>query len=142
METHGGLRAELRVGSSPRRRPGRGVPGALAEVQGALAGDGRSGTRATGGGASARPSGTSLAEQEVDLIDFDHLHTAQLLPDARAVAPRARAVMDAHNIEAQVAERLAEVSRWPLKRGPAPSGRGHRPARDPHRPGAGRGALV
>jgi glycosyltransferase involved in cell wall biosynthesis len=55
-----------------------------------------------------------LAEQAADLVHFDHVHAAQLLPDARAVAPRARTVMDAHNVEAQVAERLSEVSRWPL----------------------------
>jgi len=55
-----------------------------------------------------------LAEQSVDLVHFDHLHAAQLLPEARALAPQARVVMDAHNVEAQVAERLAEVSPWPL----------------------------
>jgi glycosyltransferase involved in cell wall biosynthesis len=55
-----------------------------------------------------------LAEQAADVVHFDHVHAAQLLPDARAIAPRARTVMDAHNVEAQVAERLAEVSRWPL----------------------------
>ncbi len=58
-----------------------------------------------------------LTEQSVDLIHFDHLHAAQLLPEARALAPRARVVMDAHNVEAQVAERLAEVSPWPLSLG-------------------------
>jgi glycosyltransferase involved in cell wall biosynthesis len=56
-----------------------------------------------------------LLEQAVDLVHFDHLHAAQLLPEARALAPRARAVMDAHNVEAQVAARLAEVSPWPLR---------------------------
>jgi len=55
-----------------------------------------------------------LVERAPDAIHFDHLHAAQLLDDARAVAPRARVVMDAHNVEAQVAERLAEVSPWPL----------------------------
>jgi glycosyltransferase involved in cell wall biosynthesis len=55
-----------------------------------------------------------VLEQQVDLIHFDHVHAAQLLPEARALAPRARTVMDAHNVEAQVADRLAEVSRWPL----------------------------
>jgi glycosyltransferase involved in cell wall biosynthesis len=56
-----------------------------------------------------------LREQAVDLVHFDHLHAAQLLPEVRALAPRARAVMDAHNVEAQVAARLAEVSPWPLR---------------------------
>jgi len=55
-----------------------------------------------------------LSEQDVDLVHFDHVHAAQLLPEARALVPKARTVMDAHNVEAQVAERLAEVSRWPL----------------------------
>jgi glycosyltransferase involved in cell wall biosynthesis len=56
-----------------------------------------------------------LDEQRVDLVHFDHLHATQLLPEARAVAPRARVVMDAHNVEAQVAARLAEVSPWSLR---------------------------
>jgi len=56
-----------------------------------------------------------LAERSVDVVHFDHLHAAQLLPEARAGAPRARVVMDAHNVEAQVAARLAEVSAWPLR---------------------------
>src|SRR5262249_19918817 len=55
-----------------------------------------------------------VLEQTVDLVHFDHLHAAQLLPEVRALAPQARTVMDAHNVEAQVADRLAEVSRWPL----------------------------
>ncbi len=58
--------------------------------------------------------GHLLTEHHVDLVHFDHLHAAQLLPEARALAPRARVVMDAHNVEAQVAARLAEVSPWPL----------------------------
>jgi glycosyltransferase involved in cell wall biosynthesis len=108
-----GLRAELR-GRVITARETAGVPGwALAEVGGVLRG------RPLG---YARYAGRRLravfrhvvAEQEPDLVHFDHVHAAQLLPDARALAPRARAVMDAHNVEAQVAERLAEVSRWPL----------------------------
>jgi len=51
----------------------------------------------------------------VDLVHFDHLHAAQLLPEARALAPGARLVMDAHNVEAQVAARLAEVSTFPIR---------------------------
>jgi len=56
-----------------------------------------------------------LQEQRVDLVHFDHLHAAQLLPEARALAPGARLVMDAHNVEAQVAARLAEVSTFPIR---------------------------
>jgi glycosyltransferase involved in cell wall biosynthesis len=55
-----------------------------------------------------------LSEGAVDLVHFDHLHAAQLLPEARELAPGARLVMDAHNVEAQVADRLAGVSQWPL----------------------------
>ena len=55
-----------------------------------------------------------LSEQEFDVVHFDRPHAAQLLPEARALAPKARTVMDAQNIEAQVAVRLAELSRWPL----------------------------
>jgi glycosyltransferase involved in cell wall biosynthesis len=108
-----GLRAELRGRVITAREPGAGAGWALAELGGALAG------RPFGYG---RYAGRNLRavfrhlvlEQQADLIHFDHVHAAQLLPEARALAPRARTVMDAHNVEAQVADRLAEVSRWPL----------------------------
>jgi glycosyltransferase involved in cell wall biosynthesis len=108
-----GLRSELRGRVLTAREPG-GFPGwALAEVGGLLRGRPFGYTRYAG----RNLRGTFrhlLAEQAPDLVHFDHVHAAQLLPDARALAPGARIVMDAHNVEAQVAERLAEVSRWPL----------------------------
>ncbi|HTS81232.1 MAG TPA: glycosyltransferase family 4 protein [Myxococcaceae bacterium] len=55
-----------------------------------------------------------LSESAVDVVHFDHLHPAQLLSVARVLAPRARVVLDAHNVEAQVARRLADVSPFPL----------------------------
>jgi polysaccharide biosynthesis protein PslH len=108
----GGLRATLRGRVITAREDG-GLRGALAEAGGALRGRPFGYTR-YGGRRLRAVFRDLLSKQEVDLIHFDHLHAAQLLPDARALAPRVRAVMDAHNVEAQVAERLAEVSRWPL----------------------------
>ena len=108
----GGLRATLRGRVITAREAG-GLRGALAEAGGALRGRPFGYTR-YGGRRLRAVFRDLLSKQEVDLIHFDHLHAAQLLPDARALAPRVRAVMDAHNVEAQVAERLAEVSRWPL----------------------------
>ena len=107
-----GLRAELRGRVITAREAG-GLPGALAEARGVLGGRPVGYTRY--GGRSLRAAFRSLlSEHAVDLVHFDHLHAAQLLPDARALSPNARAVMDAHNVEAQVAQRLAEVSPWPL----------------------------
>jgi glycosyltransferase involved in cell wall biosynthesis len=56
-----------------------------------------------------------LVERPVDAVHFDHLHTAQFLPEVRRWAPRTRVVIDAHNVEAQVVGRLAEVSRPPMR---------------------------
>jgi polysaccharide biosynthesis protein PslH len=56
-----------------------------------------------------------LVERPVDAVHFDHLHTAQLLPDVRRWAPQARVIIDAHNVEAQVVGRLAEVSQAPMR---------------------------
>ena len=108
-----GLRAELRGRVITAREGGGSAGWALAEMAGMLRGRPLGYTRYAG--RSLRAAFRHLlAEQDVDLVHFDHLHAAQLLPDARALTPRARAVMDAHNVEAQVAERLAQVSRWPL----------------------------
>jgi glycosyltransferase involved in cell wall biosynthesis len=107
-----GLRAVLRGRVISAREPG-GLHGALAELGGVMRGRPVGYTRYAGRNLRAFFRHL-LSEQEVDLVHFDHLHAAQLLPDARELAPRARTVMDAHNVEAQVAERLAEVSPWPL----------------------------
>lgn len=107
------LRAELRGRVVTARETGGTAAWALSEVGSVLRG---------GPVGYARYAGRNLravfrhllAEEAADVVHFDHVHAAQLLPAARAIAPRARTVMDAHNVEAQVAERLAEVSRWPL----------------------------
>ena len=107
-----GLRAGLRGRVITAREPG-GPQAVLAELGGVVRG--RPMRYAQYGGRNLRACFRHLlSEQTVDLVHFDHLHAAQLLPDARELAPRARTVMDAHNVEAQVAERLADVSPWPL----------------------------
>ena len=108
-----GLRAELRGRVITAGERGGGAGWALAELGGILRGRPLGYARYAGRNLRAAFRHL-LSAQDVDLVHFDHLHAAQLLPDARALAPRAHAVMDAHNVEAQVAERLAEVSRWPL----------------------------
>ena len=108
-----GLRAELRGRVVTARERGGALGSACAEAASILRG---------GPIGYARYAGRNLravfrhlvSERPVDVIHFDHLHAAQLLGDARAIAPSARLVMDAHNVEAQVAERLATVSPWPL----------------------------
>jgi glycosyltransferase involved in cell wall biosynthesis len=108
-----GLRSELRGKVITAREAGARAGWALAELGGVLKGRPFGYTRYAGRNLRAMFRHLVL-EQQVDLIHFDHVHAAQLLSEARALAPRARTVMDAHNIEAQVAKRLAEVSRWPL----------------------------
>jgi polysaccharide biosynthesis protein PslH len=108
-----GLRARLRGRVITAREPAFGPGWVLAELGGVLGGR-PFGYRRYAGWNLRAVFRHLLSEQEVDLVHFDHLHAAQLLPEARALAPRARTVMDAHNVEAQVAARLAEVSRWPL----------------------------
>jgi glycosyltransferase involved in cell wall biosynthesis len=108
-----GLRSQLR-GRVVTAREGGGSPGWLwAEGGGVLRGR-PFGYARYAGRALRSAFRRLLTEQSIDLVHFDHPHPAQLLPEARALAPGARVVMDAHNVEAQVAERLAEVSPWPL----------------------------
>nr|WP_244982091.1 glycosyltransferase family 4 protein [Corallococcus exercitus] len=45
-----------------------------------------------------------------DIIHFDHLHMAQLLPLARQINPSAHLVIDEHNVESQVLARMAPLS--------------------------------
>jgi len=108
-----GLRAELRGRVIAARESGAGPRWVLSELGGAVRGR-PFGYRRYAGRNLRAVFRHLLSEREVDLVHFDHVHSAQLLPDARAFAPRAWTVMDAHNVEAQVADRLAEVSRWPL----------------------------
>lgn len=55
-----------------------------------------------------------LDNEPFDAVHFDHLHMAQLLPLVRERQPRAKLVIDEHNVEARVASRLAEISALPL----------------------------
>ena len=104
------LRGRVRVVPEPGGRIGRAWTEGAALVQGRPLGYAR-----YAGRAFRTAVRDLLGEGTVDVVHFDHLHAAQLLPDARELAPRARVVMDAHNVEAQVASRLAEVSPWPLR---------------------------
>ena len=65
-----------------------------------------------------------LVRESFDLVHFDHLHTAQLAPLVRRLQPNARLVLDEHNVEAQIVERMAPLAaphmrvplRWQGKR--------------------------
>ncbi len=48
-----------------------------------------------------------LLRKRYDVIHFDHPHTAMLLSLVRKLQPEAKLVLDAHNVEARVIERLA-----------------------------------
>ncbi|WP_158623690.1 glycosyltransferase family 4 protein [Corallococcus llansteffanensis] len=50
-----------------------------------------------------------------DIIHFDHLHMAQLLPLARELNPSAHLVIDEHNVESQLLARMAPLSAPPLR---------------------------
>lgn len=56
-----------------------------------------------------------LQARHFDVIHFDHPHTAQLLPIAKALQPWAFTVLDAHNVEADVIARTALMRRWPTR---------------------------
>ncbi|MBN8226587.1 glycosyltransferase [Corallococcus macrosporus] len=57
-----------------------------------------------------------LAERgPFDIIHFDHLHMAQLLPLARKLNPAAHMVIDEHNVESQLLARMAPLSSPPLR---------------------------
>jgi polysaccharide biosynthesis protein PslH len=50
-----------------------------------------------------------------DILHFDHLHMAQLLPLARELNPSAHMVIDEHNVESQLLARMAPLSAPPLR---------------------------
>lgn len=50
-----------------------------------------------------------------DILHFDHLHMAQLLPLARRLNPSAHMVIDQHNVESQLLARMAPLSAAPLR---------------------------
>lgn len=56
-----------------------------------------------------------LRSQTFDVVHFDHLHTAQLWPIARRFQPDARIVLDQHNVEAQIVERMAPLAKPHLR---------------------------
>ena len=54
-----------------------------------------------------------LGSRQFDAIHFDHPHTALAWPLLRKLQPTARLVLDAHNVEAEILERLALLApRW------------------------------
>lgn len=56
-----------------------------------------------------------LRRKPFDVVHFDHLHTAQLAPLVRKLQPQARVVLDEHNVEAQIVERMAPLARPHLR---------------------------
>ena len=52
-----------------------------------------------------------LASRRFDAVHFDHPHSALLLGIVREMQPWARTVLDAHNVEAEIVERLAGSAR-------------------------------
>ncbi len=56
-----------------------------------------------------------LSRKPVDVIHFDHLHTAQWAPVARTLCPNARLVLDEHNVESALFERFEPLAPLPLR---------------------------
>jgi glycosyltransferase involved in cell wall biosynthesis len=60
-----------------------------------------------------------LDTRRFDAVHFDHPHTALSWPLVRRLQPQARLVLDAHNVEAEILERLADAvplwQRTPLR---------------------------
>lgn len=57
-----------------------------------------------------------LERERFDFVHFDHPHTALTWPQIKRLQPQARLVLDAHNVEAEIMERLAESApRWQRK---------------------------
>jgi len=54
-----------------------------------------------------------LEARRFDFVHFDHPHAALAWPQIRSLQPGARLVLDAHNVEAEIVERLAQSApRW------------------------------
>ena len=51
-----------------------------------------------------------LASRQFDAIHFDHPHTALAWPLLRRLQPNARLVLDAHNVEAEILERMTPLA--------------------------------
>ena len=57
-----------------------------------------------------------LEVEKFDFIHFDHPHTALTWAQIRRMQPEAKLVLDAHNVEAEIMQRLAETApRWQRK---------------------------
>ena len=57
-----------------------------------------------------------LETQKFDAVHFDHPHTALSWPLIRRLQPEAKLVLDAHNVEAEIVERLADSApHWQRK---------------------------
>jgi glycosyltransferase involved in cell wall biosynthesis len=57
-----------------------------------------------------------LEQDRFDFIHFDHPHTALTWPQIKRLQPQAKLVLDAHNVEAEIMERLAQSApRWQRK---------------------------
>ena len=61
--------------------------------------------------------GQLLASRKFEVVHFDHLHTAQLLPLVRKLQPEARIVIDEHNVEARILIRMAANLKHPRRAG-------------------------
>jgi glycosyltransferase involved in cell wall biosynthesis len=65
-----------------------------------------------------------LETRRFDAVHFDHPHTALSWPLVRRLQPQARLVLDAHNVEAEIIDRLADAAppwqrgalRWQARR--------------------------
>ena len=54
-----------------------------------------------------------LEEERFDAVHFDHAHTALSWPLVRRLQPHAKLVLDAHNVEAEIVDRVADSApRW------------------------------
>jgi len=54
-----------------------------------------------------------LEAKRFQVVHFDHPHTALLFKLVRKLQPQARTILDAHNVEADIVERLADAGpRW------------------------------
>jgi glycosyltransferase involved in cell wall biosynthesis len=57
-----------------------------------------------------------LEQREFAAVHFDHPHTALSWPLVRRLQPKARLVLDAHNVEAEILDRVADSApRWQRK---------------------------
>jgi glycosyltransferase involved in cell wall biosynthesis len=64
-------------------------------------------------GLPAPALGHVLLSKRFDLIHFDHPHAALDWPRIKRLQPQARLVLDAHNVESEIVERLAaSAPRW------------------------------